>query len=217
MMRRLTLFQSQPVITATSTVLNDEYPTVGNDVMKEWKTYRDEKLGVEVQYPAGLKVIHSAVERSIVSPAGKFFATTSIAVLSFEPRGYDDTNLREATINGEYKKISQSECLKTYNDLKKNAVNVKEMEKILGEPVVSSRLVDGITWYKANQLEATAGNRYRGIVYFVYHNAGCYTAALTLHSINSDMVDNNSLKEYDPAFYIDTFEKMIARVKFINK
>lgn len=196
--------------TSSSTQSNsnpDEIPTVGSDVMKEWKTYQDEKLGIEVQYPAGLKVVtHSDVP--IINEKRELLAKSTGAALTFDLHGYENTNLRQAIISGNYATASERDCLKPYNDLKgnKNA-----------STKVSTEVHDGITWYKFEGMDAAAGNHHRTIMYAVPHNNICFTGGLLLHSVERMNYDEAKRPvEYDPAPFLDTFEKMIARVRFIK-
>jgi hypothetical protein len=194
-----------PLISNVSSSV-EEVPTVGQDVMKEWKTYRDEKLGIEVQYPAGLKI--EPYTNRLIENASVNVTSTTGATLSFELHGYEKTNLREATITGEYAKLSQEECLKMYNGLK----SMKSPQQI-----VSAKVQDGITLYKIDEQDAAAGSRYHAIIYAVPKNGYCFTANLVLHSVermNYDEAERPT--EYDPAPFIDTFEKMTARVKFLK-
>lgn len=203
---------AQPVLNSPSSPVtpesSEEIPTVGQDVMNQWKTYRDEKLGIEIQYPAGLKI---GSEEDLAT--GNIVITKSKAagsqeqVLLFEiPQ--TNTNLQKAYIRGEFLTMSKKECFgqiearKIFSDKPNSIVQLK---------------VDDVAAYRVDSTDAGLGNRYRTISYIAPFNNGCYIASLVLHSterMNYDEKDRPS--EYDPAFYIDTFEKMIARVRFIK-
>jgi hypothetical protein len=187
--------QKVPLVSDVSSTV-EETPTIRQDVMKEWKTYRNEELGIEVQYPAGLK---------------REGSSTSSAKLIFNINEDGSTNLREAFIDGEFTKVSKEVCLKGYNELQ----NYHSPEQ--SSPIVSTGKQDGIMWYKTDLLEAGVGNRYRTITYTIPLAKNCYSASLVLHSVERmNYAEDQRPVEYDPTPFIDTFEKMIARVKFLK-
>lgn len=188
---------SSIVVSSKSTTSSPKQAT-----LPEWKSYRSDKLEIEVSYPTNLKVQKSSA--------------TAITA-AFDLKGYESTNLRDAQIMGEYSNVSEKTCLKEYTEFKNNKKYADLTKETIGEPLTSTQVRDGVTWYRISRLEPAAGNRYRTVTYLVPHNKGCYKAELTLHSVERMNYDEDKRpSEYDPKPLIDTFEKMIASIRFLK-